>query len=442
MWIDFPPGALGGAEILVLPVEGEVRGFAYPLDSESITIPVRLSRSEPLEIEALVYASSLRALGLDVPPPGGELRRAAAGQRSKPLPATGEAYRKRIAEGRAAEWERTSPDRLRARDFLLPDDVPPSETCDAFDEVSVGLDDVRGGALFAIPLDDESILVGFGAQQGFPARIYRVRTNGEANEVTVVPELPLFTSADRDRGGPPWFARGAGEIWVGSLVGPPDWIAVRQIGRVPSGENIAWMDVSTSTVDGSVLELFTLGPRGAFERFGGARWEKVADLPKDNDGFTASSVARVGPGEAFAVVESTKDVFRYADSRVTRMPIDDSSGTGLLEVAYIPGIGPVAGTNVGEVYRFDGARWTKMVGSPLAIPIRAIVPYRDGFLLGSAQFIDQYSSSVGFCEPIAVGGNHIEFIIDVEGVLFLAGSPSGAAFDRSSVTLLRARRPG
>ncbi|MFO0728466.1 MAG: hypothetical protein U1E65_32115 [Myxococcota bacterium] len=188
------------------------------------------------------------------------------------------------------------------------------------------------------------------------------------------------------------------------------------------------------------------GSSGTLLSFDGARlrrwWGPGPPLPSDAHGH--AGVAVVSAAEAFAVpkggacAQRPSCVLHWIDGRVEEEAIAGEIPT---TVAFVPGVGPIAGTTVGAIWRRDPSGTWAPLGDRRApdfnvqgdeAGVRAILPLASG---GVAFFTDiwfgRYLPGQGTCEPLT-----ISLLSNLSGVrsaarvgdqFVMAGVPAGQA---------------
>jgi hypothetical protein len=369
-YVDWPPESAGASAAIVAIHTPEVmRVFAYDLEPRPGAIRPDIELDEEMaqatHLEAVIYQRSLDALFL----PGGEILLVPGGI---PLP-RGPAFSRDLIDG---AWS----------------SGPRSPELDAFTIADTRPDGCAGLEAEVLRLPTEIVLEDLVIDEA--GTLYAL-LEGTAGIIRIAggagTPLEVSPAADVSSGtfsrGRLWIASSTGAVWSGVVVG--DRIDLeREPIDVPA--HARWM------IDNPY------GPRPLLVTNAGA----LFDLSTTSTVFVLDASDQTDEGALiytdaiyFTTVRSGI-IGRYDGSTVTPIPIPlDQTGGAL---ALVPGLGLLAGTPFGMIFRVEGAELELL--DEFGVDANNIVAFEDGFVVGSDHGqMYRWVDSLGFC-AIPTGG--------------------------------------
>ena len=384
--------------------------------------------ADEIRMTALLYTAAAGELGLAPGPlpfhPG------ATGGRTIPSP---DRVLERTVHGTASDGWRESrvlPEPLSA--LRIPE--RPATPCAEFTVRNIRLG-VRGDARFIYPLNEESVIVGIEHEAPDEFHVFRVDRSGAVTPLSVRPQDTVLVSGVRRSATELWFGLRHGRIASGHHDG--DTIVLdADAGVLPPAvsDHVAWLELSRPP---DALEAWAIDTNGGLGWFDGQRWSFVARMLRTPNGANFG-LARVGPGEAYAVSGATREVLHVRSGTVTREAYPQLESVPIT-LASIPGFGAVLGTTRGEVLTRGAEGWTLLGGTGYTLWVNSFLPFEDGFIAGGdAGFVAQYRPGAGFCPAKQLGSMSIGAIVRLGDDLFLGGSvPAAVDLDEARITILR-----
>jgi hypothetical protein len=259
--------------------------------------------------------------------------------------------------------------------------------------------------------------------------------------IVLPPGTPAFRSAYvfPDSGGEIWLSsedgHGTGPLWTGRLSGAT-LLDLAPTATSAGDLTLRWMDGSKG---GSGRQILGLSRTGVFAHSEGAGMQPIGHYGLSNPRSECGGVAWAGPGQALIGYGTWAVALEVFGADTWTYGTTAPSG-GLCSVAIVPGIGTLAGTSHGEVYRRPPAGsahqndvWTR-IGDDDFLPyaIDSIVPFRDGFVqFGDLGWFAQYRPDNGFCMKVGMFESNTLAAFPFGGGLIAIGK----SFDGSSVGL-------
>lgn len=378
------PPALGDAKAMLVAIDGQ---GLQAVDLEQWQGAIELSTPSGEDrglVELLLYAQPLAALDLAA----GPVPAAAAEDTPERLPPAATRFELRLEEGDPwTESATLSPALASFRRASRP------ATCHRLRVASERLA-THAGLGLVVPASSESALVASGGNVWLVDRDRTVL-------VTVDPPTPLR-------------AEGAARDLDDDTLVLANWDGALYSGRLdPAGPTLSLTTLATASVPypaalasgtiGGEREVFTLSvdtsqERSVFGRFVAGRWTMIRAFPSRNIAEEHGGLLRLGPGHALAGWAVAPEVVRWSNGSLSTEALE-SSQVGVASLAFIPGLGPIAGAGAGLIVRHDGERWTQLVATGVGFPITALAPFEDGFIFATAMTgaLGYYTPAHGVC---------------------------------------------
>jgi hypothetical protein len=296
-----------------------------------------------------------------------------------------------------------------------------------------------GGALDASPGTDDAT-----AEEACRAfAFHQIPYGPDAGSSAVARFSPAEAWLSTQASGAPWYRVGKSLELASDPNPAPDFVAVSAFRR----DDVLWLGgadgrlarstvgaraidpiATASTGDGlrflggsdtGDFELFALSDHNVLYRFDGARFERLWTGTSTREVYRShGGVAWAGPHDVYAVpVNSTCNdnrycVLHYHESDPGRFRVEEElyplHGTPAepdyaTTVAFIPDIGPILGTFNGWAIRRTVSGWIEfdyLMMFTDAPEIRAIIPYRHGFMSFSERHALQWAIGPGGCGQV------------------------------------------
>lgn len=384
-YVPFPPSA--GARAIILAIDGEE---ITAMDLGPGVPPLLFDRSERSRrgvLEVLVYDQSLEALLLSP----GLVPRAPSSEWGSALPATPEIYTLDLDQD-GAEWVRAE---------------RPSAGLDAFRTLSSRCGTFRV-EVEAFPFADG---ISFSAPTG-GGTVVTGKSEGGLWLIGSSTLTPLQLPAGR-----------SASLWAGTLdedgtlyLGDSNGVIARAEIRERS---VALTDVATTAqvpryMDGGLsdldAELYVLtrtpvSGESQFGRLAGGEWHVLHEFAGQATADAYGGVVRLGPQSAIAGRATSSELVRI-DRGIKSIEHVGSGSEVITALAFISGVGELAGTSEGHIYRRRAQAWEPVPATGTPRPITVIAPFGDGFWYG-AQLgaIGHYTSARGMCLAPVIAPN-------------------------------------
>jgi hypothetical protein len=357
----------------------------WAADSGGALPSLRFRASEPIVLHAIFYDRPLAELGL---PPGKQK----IVDEGPAIPSPDQILTATLGEG-PFEW--TALASLPAE--LASIRLETTLACAKWAVAPIDLEGVPGsGGRVLAPLGGERWL--FASVAG---RFFLVTRQGATaiDTPTTTPHVGSFTDS-------------SGTVW---LLGDRGRVATYRLdsGFEDRGTTASRSgDGDTGDLAGSSAlppELFAVSRNGVIDRFDGTSWRTVVGDPlPDHD---SPGVAFLEPESAIAIGPRNGSAIVYDHGRISEEIVDD----GLNAIAHIDGLGTVIGTVRGRYWLRNGSSWTPIPAPPSSTVVRALAPFRGGFVAGTINgLVTQYHPQLGFCEAEQLGSNGITRIVPTE----------------------------
>ncbi|MCC7385701.1 MAG: hypothetical protein IT384_27880 [Deltaproteobacteria bacterium] len=165
----------------------------------------------------------------------------------------------------------------------------------------------------------------------------------------------------------------------------------------------SWLLNMIVSAPGEPFEVIALDSVGRLLRFDGRAWSVLNQPSFPAVPGAIGSLVRAEPERIFFAAD-TPHLFEWREGRLTAHDL----GVGYVSVVgSVPGFGPLAGTQRGEVLQFDGGSWRSLGLTGLVGGVRSFAPHRDGFIvLVKGGLIAQYAGYLQrFCpEASSISG--------------------------------------
>lgn len=378
LWLDMPIGAEAQA-ILFAARTPKLRVFAYPVEpGRAITLPFAVD-GETRELEALAFQGSLESLGLAP----GELEPEGPGTIGE-LPGRLGVFTALRAGPSFERWNGVDGPSGDVAGFPVPFAGEESD-CGVLEGTILTIPTLET-ALFLLPLDDFVLL---GAADG---KLFRIREEGQIEEMAVDPPEVVVRSATRDDLGRLWFtstASGAGStLWSGTL---GDQLALEPIAQA----NGTILRIAVSRSD--PIDIVAVTRNGNWQRYDGTEFQVVRRSADPDASSKVADLAVIEPGHVAGIHTDFAQVFRYRDGEI-EAELPSAMPDALRGIEQIDGLGLVV-TSFGEnVYVHDGTGWSFLGRTSIRFPPDDVVPIPSGFLIGNDfGAVEEYSLRSGFC---------------------------------------------
>ncbi len=419
VWLGLPAEFRASAAA-IFAVEGDGAPRLVAVEPDPALKVELIARGERSALWALLYDQPLADLGLEPGPlvlaPEGTDRRS-----TRPIPAPARIVTASLIGRRTDGWAPAPALSATLTSLRLPGPAHALRGCTVFEETRFAFSPAVD-ATFAIALDSTSALVGL--EDG---RFFRATLDGIEEVSLPVPD-GVYYSAHLDARGRLWLG-GVDMLVVGRLDDgrPFETVAEGELGR------LEWLEGPPGG-DGS--ELFALSAEGGVWRFLDGRPQVL--LPAGVRQDWRRGLAVLGPGEVLAV-GLHRPILRWsaADGWVDETS-RAASADAMVAVEHLAGRGVFAGTLIGEVLSRDrDGRWEHLSGSPLALPVNAIVPIAEGILAaGGGGNAAEWRPGEGFCPSFVVSSATVKHAVPLQGAVVLAGLRPTCA-STSAILVLR-----
>jgi hypothetical protein len=380
VFIDGFPESSASSALLAIHHGGEVDVRVVALPPAEPIRPTFLLRDESDFLELLLYDQTADVLFRGEGP-------VFAGTGSDPLPEPREIFRLGPFDDQIA-WQPIDR-KSQALDAFSYDDPRPDPCADLDVEVA-HLQATE--AVAELVIDDQDRL--YAIVEAAPG-VFRI-DGTTSTPLDVSPVLRQVTATFFE--GKMWIATATGALFAGAIVGDrlalePQPIAISESARWlipnPFGDGLLALTREAELVElatGTIIDqlpIFDSHDEGSLLFLDGAVW------------FTTIKSEYLG---------------RWDGERVQRLLFPNNNGGG--GVGFVPGIGVLAGSVVGPIFRYDGRELVSFLDSDLP-DANAIIPLGEGFIVGSdvggivryaaGRTCEQFSSSV---EDLELGVAH------------------------------------
>ncbi|MFO0723531.1 MAG: hypothetical protein U1E65_07115 [Myxococcota bacterium] len=383
--------------------------------ADAIALQLRLSRgasgpdpfaepgwTAPIQAEFAWFEADLAL------PPGRVELASPSAMATRALPRPAIAYRAELSASSNLRFGEVPWASLRASQAEL----PVNSTCDRFGATQYSLP-FQSGAGWAVSDGPDRALVG-----GFEDAIYRISADGSSARVALSGTSSL-TAAFEDARARLWLADPQGTVWTASLA--PSLNAIRAGDLGVLGRPIA-MDGDPEHPE---HDLYVVTDQGSIARLRGSRATSFEPLSTTTD--LRASVAWIEPDSALAASAMASSVLLIQGDRATRIPVADDR-SGVYAVRRVPGLGILAATVGGQIYRYDpsGPRFELIGPSAVKLDVASFVVTPDGFLYGGTfGYVGQWIQGFGFC-PIAaqpLASATAKFLVPLGNAWLAIGDP-------------------
>lgn len=348
-------GAVRGGETIELA--------ALPIRDGRVEAPSTLPlATEALTLFALAYAEDLDGLALDP----GPLTLASPDAPTRPLPEPDRLFRQVIEGATAGPWEELPRLEPPLRDARLP------ARCSRFTPRELRVPgDVSPTFLVA---SGDAILLG-----NLAGEIHRVTRDGRATRLFTG---RLYFDARARADGRLELAGEGGQLDLGTLIpGDPPRLEVTPLATLPTGGELLFF-----TGDPGGDERFAASDSGEVLRFAAGAWTPIFQRPRP------LGLAWLGPGMVRGVFANEFYLYGRDESGVGEDSVHASAIAGkVTSVALVPAVGPVAGTEYGQLYvRRSQGDWVFLEQrEPALTQIRDVAAFGPGFLVARADALVQ-----------------------------------------------------
>jgi hypothetical protein len=453
--IPLPPTKTPGDALIVVALTSTTvqTVYATAVSTSALGLPDVLIRGD-LDLFAEEFGCTRDTLGL---PPGVQaLLDHAAAEPQLPQPIAEQHLS--IRQGTVDPWTRPAMTDPRVDDVLRRLMLPARNLCRvaeaALSPSDVSIDYKESGAIlfpqFVVPVDDTSALISVDLATLVPAyrslrgAMHQVWIDGrspqEIQSGTPLPHQAAFRGDD----GQLWLYGREG-LYKGTIGGGFTMVADPGLAGTAtlSGNTAIRMDGARG---GAPFELFLLAVSSAepsdqqaprkirrtLQHFDGMRWstldDHVTDLMCDAFGIDCASpersrVAWVAPGEAmiFGLDSALIAISHYKNATVATSRINGMEQ--ITDLSTVPGIGTLAGTSDGQIFRYDGSGWRSYLSGVETLRPGFFLQLGGAFLYGGGTFdgfgLGQNVPSLGLCPMVPI--TH-------QQVLAIAPLPNGAVF--------------
>ncbi|MCK6545310.1 hypothetical protein L6R52_05530 [Myxococcota bacterium] len=346
------------------------------------TVGVPASALRAGTLHALTYDCRLSALELGE----GALTVVASELEGRSLPAPAS-----IAIATATGWERRP--ELPAELAGLHLAHPPVERtpCTTFRTSSLAVPAMESDYIdLSLALDDRSMLLGSRSGRFFRATRDEIV---ELPEMTGLPDGAMFVEPD-------------GRVWLLDRVGTT-FVGHPDTGFEP-GPSLSMPGTcvrAAASPPGQPFEAFAATCEGSVMRFDGARWTTITigDTTRQ-----PPSLAWAAPGEVYVAGTHPPAVVRFVDGELVAEEVPVPSRDSASLVVVNPVLGPLAGTDVGSLFRKTSEGWVSLAALSSLQRIRVALPIEGGTLFGGGggelvQYYDEY----GLCPPEELVAGHV-----------------------------------
>lgn len=411
--VDVPTSGARAALVVAVPAAGALGALGAPPTIDAVDLPspddLRFPLLEPVDaLYVLGYGCALDVLGL------GEGRVPSGGERPIPLPRSAQ------ARDDGGAWM-DAPRPIAALSALrLPG--PPPSGCATLASDAVALPGTELDSPEAtVGLGDGRLLVATSSGRAF------VVDGGQVSMValsTSGPHVGLF----REDGGEIVALTFEGRTVRGTLEG-----------GFRAGPSLTTRGPLAETwLDGGGDELFVLTPDGHFERSaGGGAFERLDE--GDLGTIGSGGVAWVGPGEALAIGLGGGAYSYYVRGNYRRLRAELATADDFEAIARVPGLGVVAGTQQGFLYRWVDGQWEPLGGRSISPQMRVVSAIEGRlFFGGNGGAMWQLVPDTGeLCGPTSFAPSGVRFVVPFAGGAFLM-SRDRAGMQPTLVTRVRA----
>jgi len=341
---------------------------------------------------------------------------------SRALPMSHARFTTTIEGGSSSIWSRLVAPAPEIDDLRIPPD-PRAPAC-SFSFQPITLDGLSTRARLAVLADDGAVVIG---TERFD--VVRLTSDGSFTRMSELETLRP-TAAARD-GDEVWIATEDGRVMRGRL-----GARFEMIEELPSIPDTipAWL--APDAID---RDAFALSRGGILWRLQGTAWTRAGELSFRGESIFGG-LARLGTGEAIAVLGTSPEVGHYFRDRLVQEPLEDSTTAGIGAVVSVPGLGTVVAPEDGTLHRLEEDGWKALDDASYEMTPCAAAAYQGGvFLAGRFSQVAYYHPDEGVCFMGTAARRNLHGIVVTGDELLVVGDDD-AGMNRVIATRVRRTR--